>query len=434
MFRRGSLTAAAAIAPFVLFACSGAWSKASVQAGAKPVVTPLKSSGIYDVSEKVGWTISGSGIYNYVAKKNNHTQLSSGVVNLSKSSAGDTAKIEFEVKEPCMVYLEVTETGGKPMAFGAAVAPTKLRPVVPAPADFDEFWRGKIAELRKVPENPVVTPGESGKPDLSYSLVQMDHLNGTKVYGQLAKPSKTGKYPALLVLQWASPPYPLDKSWATNPAAGGWLVLNIQPHNVPVSGPPEVFSGVLPEIKNYGSIGQRDRDRNYFVEMYLRGYRAVDFLARHPEWDRQTIVVTGGSMGGQQSFAVAGLHPRVTHMMANEPAGCDLNGPNHGRQNSYPFYPTGDAQAMATAGYIDAVNFAPRIRATCLVSMGFIDTATAPAGIWTAFNQIKGPKVAAPMIDAAHNNIATWEQQQPYYSRQSEWMKALAAGDKVDLK
>lgn len=397
-------------------------------------VLPLKGSGIYASDEKVGWTFSGTtGIYNYVVKKNNHTQLFSGVVDLSKSSANDKAKVEFDIKEPCMVYMEVTEGGGKPMAFGAAVEPTKLKPVVPAPADFDAFWKGKIAELKKVPENAVVTPGESGKPDVSYSLVQMDHVNGTKVYGQLAKPSKPGKYPALVVLQWASPPYPLDKSWATNPAAGGWLVLNIQPHNVPVSGPPELFSGVPAEIKNYGAIGQRDLSKNYFVEMYLRGYRAVDFLAQHPEWDGKTIAVTGGSMGGQQSFAVAGLHPKVTHMMANEAAGCDLNGPNHGRQNSYPFYPPNDAEAMKIAGYIDSVNFASRIKATCLVSMGFIDTITAPAGIWTAFNQIKAPKVVAPMVDAAHNNIATWEQQQPYYTRQAKWMEALAKGQKVQL-
>lgn len=406
--------------------------KASVSQ--KLLVSPFKSSGIYETTEKVGWTVSGTtGMYNYVVKKNNHTQLFSGVIDLSKADPDFKAKLEFEIKKPGMVYLELTEVGGKPMAFGAAVSPTKLQPSVPAPKDFDSFWKGKIADLKKVPENLVVTPGESGKEGVSYSLVQMDHVNGTKVYGQLAKPVKSGKYPALLVLQWASPPYPLDKSWATNPASGGWLVLNIQPHNVPVSGPPELFSGVPTEIKNYGAIGQRDLSKNYFVEMYLRGYRAVDFLIKHPEWDGKTIVVTGGSMGGQQSFAVAGLHPKVTHMMANEAAGCDLNGPNHGRQNSYPFYPPNDPEAMKTAGYIDAVNFASRIKATCLVSMGFIDTITAPAGIWTAFNQIKSPKVAAPMVDAAHNNIATWEQQQPFYTRQSKWMEALVKGQKVPL-
>ncbi len=405
-----------------LVGMAGAWQQSQVLS-----VVPFKSTAIYNLGEKAGWTVTGaSGKVAYSVKKNNHTVIASGELD-------GKGTIEVTLDEPAMLYMELTPAGGKPTAYGAAIAPTKLKPVVPRPADFDQFWDGKIAELKKVPMNPVTTPDESNRPEVAYSTVKMDHVNGTHVYGQVAKPVKAGKYPALLVLQWASPPYPLDKSWATGHAAGGWLVLNIQPHNVPVSGPPELFSGVPDEIKNYGAIGQRDRDKNYFVEMYLRGYRAVDFLVQHHEWNGQTIVVTGGSMGGQQSFAVAGLHPRVTHMMANEPAGCDLNGPNYGRQNSYPFYPHNDPQAMATAGYIDAVNFAPRIKATSLVSMGFIDTITAPAGIWTAYNLIPGPKVAAPMIDAAHNNIATWEQQQPYYTRQTKWMEALAKGEKVPL-
>ena len=33
--------------------------------------------------------------------------------------------------------------------------------------------------------------------------------------------------------------------------------------------------------------------------------------------------------------------------------------------------------------------------------MGFIDTISSPAGIWSAFNQIAGPKEAAPMPETA---------------------------------
>lgn len=432
MARLGRLLAWSLLVPFTALISLGFYQDQGNLA--KPVITPYKASGIYQLNEKVGWNITlpdslSAAKYTYTIKANNHTTLASGEVDLSSRKGS----FDVSMSSPGMLYVELTPPGGKTIALGAAVAPEKLKPVVARPADFDQFWNRKVADLKKVPMNPKITQGDTNRPEVDYSLVEMDHVNGTKVYGQLAKPVKKGKYPAIVVLQWASPPYPLDKYWATNHASGGWLVLNIQPHNVPVSGPPELYSNLPDEIKNYGALGQRDRDKNYFVEMYLRGYRAVDFLAQHPDWDGKTIAVTGGSMGGQQSFAVAGLHPKVTHMMANEPAGCDLNGPNFGRQNSYPFYPPNDPEAMKTAAYIDAVNFAPRIKATSLVSMGFIDTITAPAGIWTAFNLIKGPKVAAPMIEAAHNNIATWEQQQPYYTRQTAWMKALAEGKPVPL-
>jgi cephalosporin-C deacetylase len=69
------------------------------------------------------------------------------------------------------------------------------------------------------------------------------------------------------------------------------------------------------------------------------------------------------------------------------------------------------------------------------MSMAFLDTVTPPVGIWTAFNQIAGPKEALPLVDAAHNHQSTPEQQAPFYTRSAEWMKRLSAGGEViDLR
>ena len=80
---------------------------------------------------------------------------------------------------------------------------------------------------------------------------------------------------------------------------------------------------------------------------------------------------------------------------------------------------------MKTALYFDAVNFASHIKATSLVAMGFLDVTAPPVGIWTAFNQIQGPKEAAPMVDSPHNHLATPAQQQPYTGRSAEWLNIL---------
>src|SRR5215218_6409814 len=165
--------------------------------------------------------------------------------------------------------------------------------------------------------------------------------------------------------------------------------------------------------------------------MYLADYRAVDYLAGRPDWDGRTLVVMGTSMGGQQSLAVAGLHSKITHVIVNEPAGCDSNGPLRGRAAGYPNWPSNSPQIMKTALYFDAVNFASRIKATSLVAIGFVDTVTPPVGIWIAFNQIKGPKEAVPMIDSPHNHLATAEQQRPYTSRSAEWLNTLVRGGEI---
>jgi cephalosporin-C deacetylase-like acetyl esterase len=410
--------------------------------------TPYHASGIYNVGDTVGWRVTApdgtpraAGLYTYTVKTNNLDVVKTGTLDLSTGKA----TIEASVDEPAMLYVSVARppdanadaSGGpfgrrrRPIALGAAVAPTKLLPVAPRPADFDAFWQAKIEMLKAIPANPVLTPGDSGSPDIEFDIVKMDHVNGTHVYGQLAKPNKPGKFPALLILQWASPPYPLQKSWVTGHARNGWLVLNIEPHDVLPDQPVDYYAALPQAIKNYQSIGEDDRDKSYFLQMYLADYRAAEYLASRPDWDGKTLVVMGTSMGGQQSLCVAGLNPRVTHVIVDEPAGCDMNGALHGRQSGYPNFPANDPRVMATAPYFDPINFAPHITATCLVAMGFVDTTAPPAGIWTAFDEIPGPKEAAPMVDSPHNNLATPAEQQPYNARSAEWLRTLVTGETV---
>ena len=398
-------------------------------------LTPYKASGIYGVGEKVGWTASlpqgavSTGDYDYAIKKNNQDVIKTGSLDFS---AGRT-NIEVTMDEPAMIYVQISSRGdsGKGMAVGAAVAPEKLRPSVPRPADFDRFWDSKIKMLKKIPQNAVLTPSDSGKPDVEYATIKMDNINGAHVYGQLAKPKKQGKFPALVIFQWASPPYPLQKQWVTDRAAEGWLTLNIEPHDVLPDQPQSYYNALPEELKHYESIGRDDRDKNYFLQMYLADYRAVDYVASRPDWDGKTLVVMGTSMGGQQSLCVAGLNPKITHVIVNEPAGCDSNGSLHGRASGYPNWPSDNPKIMQTALYFDAVNFASHIKVPALVAIGFVDTVTPPVGIWIAFNQIQGPKEAVPMIDSPHNHLATPEQQRPYTSRSAEWLNTLVQGGEI---
>ena len=409
------------------------------QTTAPPIkLIPYEPSGIYALGEPVGWKVvmppgaRPEGDYTFTAKKNDLDVIKTGRLDL----AAGNATIELTLNEPAMVYVEVSRSAAstaeaskeKPIVAGAAVAPEKLQPAVPKPPDFDSFWRSKIKLLQAVPANPVLTPGSSDKPGIDYATVTLDHIGGKHVHGQLAKPAHDGKFPGLVIFQWASPPYPLQKAWVTDRAAEGWLALNIEPHDVLPDQPASYYEALPPELKKYQAIGRNDRDKNYFLQMYLADYRAIEYLASRPDWDGRTLVVTGTSMGGQQSLCAAGLNPRVTALVVNEPSGADSNGPLHGRASGYPNWPSDDPQVMRTALYFDTVNCAMHIKAPSMVAMGFVDTTAPPAGIWTAFNQIHGPKQAVPMIDSPHNNLATPEQQRPYTNGSAEWLGLMVRG------
>lgn len=394
--------------------------------------TPFKPGGIYALGEKAGWTVNApadaSGTYTYTIKKNNWEVIDSGTLDLSRP-----ATIEATLNEPAMLYVEVDDGDeATPVrALGAAIAPAQLRPVVREPRDFDRFWREKIKRLQSVPPNPVLTVKPTANPEIEHAILKMDHIDGRHVHGQVAKPKRAGKFPGLLILQWASAPYPLQPEWVTDRAAEGWLAVNIEPHDVLPDQPKEYYDALPQELKEYQKIGVTDRDKNYFMYMYLADYRAVEYLASRPDWDGKTLVVMGTSMGGQQSLCVAALNPKVTALITHVPAGADAHGPLHGRRSGYPNWSTEDPDVLKTSPYFDTVNCASRVKVPALVSAGFIDTVTPPVGIFTAFNQIKGYKEFVPLFDAAHNHQATAEQQAAYEHRSREWLRTLAAGGDI---
>jgi len=405
-------------------------------------ITPYRDSGTYGVGERVGWIIAPAdrstarGRYRYLIKRDGLTPVDSGTLDLS----GGTAVIETSLSEPGMVLVEVRRADGSQalhgrsraeigrVLLGAAVAPRDIEPASPRPLDFDTFWTAKLDALEAVAAEPVVTPGESDRPGVEYFTIKMNNVDGAHVYGQLARPAHVEKAPALLILQWASPPYPLHKEWVTERAAQGWLVLNVEPHDVPGDMPQAFYEALPQRIKDYATIGRHSRDESYFLSMYLGDYRAVEYLASRPDWDGRTLVVMGTSMGGQQSLALAGLHPKVTALIAHVPSGCDVTGPLFGRAAPYPQWDVADADVLSTAVYFDPANFATRINARALISVGFIDETSTPAGIWSTFNAIPGPKEAVPMVDAPHSHLATSEQQAPFLRRAAEWLDDLVHG------
>jgi cephalosporin-C deacetylase-like acetyl esterase len=405
--------------------------------------TPYRASGIYDLSERVGWAVATapgqeapSGMYRYTVMRDGLAVIDSGTFELPQQRA----TIETSLDRPGMVLVEVQPPAGNGefrgasraevgrALLGAAVVPARIEPSAPRPADFDAFWDAKIRLLERVPAEPQLTPGASDRPEVEYYTIRMDNVDGAHVYGQLAKPAHGAQLPALLILQWASPPYPLRREWVTDRAAQGWLVLNVQPHDVPTDMPQAFYDALPQRIKNYPTIGQHSRDESYFLPMYLGDYRAVEYLASREDWDGRTVVVMGTSMGGQQSIAVAGLHPKVTAVLVNVPSGSDVTGPLHGRAAPYPTWDVTRPEVRETARYFDPVNFASRIEARALVGIGFIDETSTPAGIWAAFNVMRGPKEVVSMVDSPHNHLATPAQQRAYVERAEQWLAALARG------
>jgi cephalosporin-C deacetylase len=409
-----NVTARLRIRLVVVLALAGApvWAQRGGPIAQQLVFTPHRASGIYDVGDTVGWTVTPGPeapayTFKWTIRRNNAVVLKEGTLDLSSGRA----TIEIAGDQPGMIYVAVQAVGaGAPLtggntgrntgfyAAGAAVAPAKIGLSAPRPADFDAFWDGKLAEQAKIPIDAALTPVETDVPGVTMSIFELRAL-GSKARGYVARPAGEGKYPALIQLQYAGV-YALNARAAARRAAEGWLILNLDSHDKLPSDP----AGNVP--RSYQSAGNTDRETSYFLNMYLRGSRVLDYLLTRPDWDGKTIVLTGGSMGGQQSLALAGLRPgKISAVLVCVPAGADSNGDLHGRKAGYPNWPSDNPDVMKTALYFDSVNFASRITAPVMAGLGFIDTISPPAGVWTAINQLAGPVEVLPMVESEHDNL-----------------------------
>jgi cephalosporin-C deacetylase-like acetyl esterase len=235
-------------------------------------------------------------------------------------------------------------------------------------------------------------------PGVEMSMFQLDAL-GSNAHGYVARPAAAGRYPAVIQLQYAGV-YALNAGAVARRAAEGWLILNVDSHDKLPSDP----AGSIP--RGYQAVGNTSRETSYFLNMYLRDSRVLDYLLTRPDWDGKTIVLMGGSMGGQQSLVLAGLRPeKISAVLVCVPAGADSNGDRHGRRAGYPNWPSDNDDIMKTALYFDTVNFASRITAPVMAGMGFIDTISPPAGVWTMLNQVKGAVEPLPLIESEHDNL-----------------------------
>jgi cephalosporin-C deacetylase-like acetyl esterase len=431
-----------------------AWGNAAAPPAA--VVSPDHADGIYAVGDTVHWTITWKGDgaapadAKYVLESGGLKDVGAGTAKFDRNVAHFDST--FDAPNTMLAVVTWESTGSSTVgggaranrAVGGAVAdPSHIQPAAPEPADFDAFWAGKLRDLRTVPPNPQLTPADSGKAGVSYAKLTLDNIGGTHVQGQVARPEtgekgeKGEKFPAILIPQWAGV-YALQKSWVTDRAAGGWLAVNLEAHDIPIDNPAKFYTDLYGKggaLQNYWKIGNEDRDNSYYVRMYLSACQCVEYLKTRPDWDGKTLVIMGASQGGQQSLVVGGLYPgTVTAVLAMVPAACDNLAPGIGRAAGFPnWWAQTDSGRDAgkiheTSKYFDPVYFARRIRCPVLVGLGLRDETAAPSSIFAAVNQITSPKEVVVLATSGHQD----EQgsQEPYNDLANKvWLAALVKGE-----
>ncbi|MET0263080.1 MAG: acetylxylan esterase [Rariglobus sp.] len=376
-----------------------------------------RPEGIYKQGETVTFKIdllhqqkpAASQEIEYLISKDGVAPFQKGVVTLKEGRA----TVKGSLNEPGFLQCKVTFKENKQIytaLAGAGVDPLQIKPSMPRPADFDAFWDAQLKRLAAVPINPRLTPvpAPPDRPGIEVFDLQADSI-GAPVSGYYSRPigAKPGSAPARLCVDGAgvrSTNLLASARWAGN----GVISLAINAHGIPNGQPGQFYTDLdLGALKNYRHEGRESRDTYYFLGMFLRVKRAIDFLASQPEWDGKTIMIEGGSQGGGQAMAGAALDPRVTFYTAMVTALCDHTGMVAGRVAGWPkIVPMKDGvpdpAILEVSRYFDMVNFAPRIKAEGYFWVGFYDQLCPPTTVYAAINQLKPHNEIINAVDSGH--------------------------------
>lgn len=372
------------------------------------------ATGEYAPGETITWLVKVTtddqpavGKIDYVVQRSGLEVIAKESIDLVDGKASITATRD----NPGTLLLAVTWNGEKEKLTrycGAAIAWPKIAPSTDKPADFDAFWKSKVEELAKTDANPQLTPVDVGDDSIEYYHITLGGYQGTTIHGQLAKPKGKTDLPALLQVQWAGV-YPLQKDWILHLARSGWLVLNISAHDLPVNEKPEFYAEQAKnQLNDYPGIGNDDREKSYFLRMFLSCYRAADYMTTRDDWNHHTLLVQGGSQGGYQAIVTAGFHPAVTAMAANVPAGCDHTGKQAGRAPGWPNWASrtwqgkSEEKMLAAAPYFDAMHFARNVKCDAVVGVALGDTACPSEGVLATCALLGGSKEIVLMPSADH--------------------------------
>lgn len=279
------------------------------------------------------------------------------------------------------------------------------RPQREEPADFDEFWRGTLAEARSHPLALAHEPVDTGLSLIAVDDVTFAGYGGQPIKAWLLRPAAAeGPLPCVVEycgygggrglpteqLFWAAAGY-AHLLMDTRGQGGGWRVGET---------PDDWAEGAGPSINGYMTRGIQSPETYYYRRLFTDAVRAVEAARAHPAVDPSRTHIKGGSQGGGMAIAVAGLVGDLRGVLADVPF------LQHMRRateitDAYPYKEIGAFLAtqrtkvdevFRTLSYFDGVNFAARANAPAHYTVALMDDVCPPSTVFASYNHYAGPK------------------------------------------
>lgn len=322
------------------------------------------------------------------------------------------------------------------------VAPEEFRPGFEEPADFMEYWQKQVAQLRQSEMVTNLTPVELPENKKKYEdkvevydlEVSMPEGNPVRAYIAWPKNAEKGSCGILIIPHGAGVRSSNMNNALHQAVSNHAIVIDINAHGIPNGQSDEYYKALSKgELKDYRTRKCEVKEDCYFRLMYLRLQRALDYACTLELWDGKKVALEGGSQGGGQSAALAGLDPRVGFISIAVPALTDMGGRFAGHSSCWPYFGKFNEKKhgdyMNIVPYYDAANFLRHYNGILVVEAGLTDTTCPAECIYAAYNVAVSPdKTMFTYPYRPHGTKDLWEK------NLAEWKETVNAPRKNALK
>ncbi|MBR7138932.1 MAG: acetylxylan esterase [Lentisphaeria bacterium] len=364
-------------------------------------ISCVPESRICHVGEKAEFTISAP----IAGTEAEVVFTADGEAELERKKITTPCTLKQGLPFPGVLRCEVSAPGMKPALAGAAFDPCDIRPALPEPEDFREFWDDTFARLEKIPADFQMKeiPELAGSGHSFYDL-SCTTLNGGRCYAFLRLPHVAGPVPMMIYFAGAGPGLSREGfvqhcANADSHFPGPVALLLIFTHNYHPGDTYEEHQRLHEaymkslNVRFYWSEGLvQGREHTFFYRAIPGAVRMCRLVSALPAVNRERITYLGGSQGGAFGIFLSAFCPEINAAFCGDPAFCDCGGFLLGRHHttSHADYFREHYQVMR---YFDPVNFAPMIKVPVFTSCGFIDTICPASSVYAAYNALGGSRM-----------------------------------------
>lgn len=275
-------------------------------------------------------------------------------------------------------------------------------PDVAEPSDFDLFWQETISSARSRPGPAILDhrPWDGPSQYIDVQDVTFAGFAGDPIKAWYLRPAGVPD-PLPCVVEYSA--YGCGRGLPTERLAwpnAGFAHLFVDARGQGCEwgsgGATADPHGSGPAAPGFLTRGIEDQHEHYYRRLFTDAVRAVDAVCELPGVDPDRIALTGTSQGGGTALAAAALSPSVAAVMADVPFLCHIRraatmvdtAPYSELIQYLSIHRDRASAAFDVLSYFDIVNFAKRVTAPAMISLGLMDLQCPPSTIYAAANHL----------------------------------------------